>query len=279
MKEWVKYSAYGIPFGLPGGDANSSGATDATDTTQVQTWINGSIYDVRGDIDLNGTVDATDKSTIRSSFVGLTLGRALLSASGVNNRIGSFGASSGTLSTTRLFCRHRVLASELGRWLQRDPAGYLTHTSLYECESSSPVVQVDPTGLDGDPPLECGGPGSAPKAIHVPGCHVSTFKYGATSSAATAAAAQQAVANCTHQNEGFAVGHTTFSCPGCPAGGYGCDLSAKELGGQATQPYCPVLCDPAVQVNPTTWLGHCTKNCPGSYKYFSFSCSDCIYPL
>ncbi len=61
MVEWDKYSSYGSPFGLPGGDADSSGNTDATDTTQIQTWINGSVYDVRGDINLNGVVNASDK--------------------------------------------------------------------------------------------------------------------------------------------------------------------------------------------------------------------------
>ena len=38
--EWVKYSPYGIPFGLPGADTNSDGDCDGpgtgTDTAQIQ---------------------------------------------------------------------------------------------------------------------------------------------------------------------------------------------------------------------------------------------------
>ncbi len=33
MMEWAKYSAYGVPFGLPGGDTDSDGDCDATDVT------------------------------------------------------------------------------------------------------------------------------------------------------------------------------------------------------------------------------------------------------
>src|ERR1041384_4147843 len=43
------------------------------DATQIQTWINGSQYDVRGDLDLDGDVDTTDKTTAQG--VTGTLGR------------------------------------------------------------------------------------------------------------------------------------------------------------------------------------------------------------
>jgi YD repeat-containing protein len=150
MKEWVKYSAYGIPFGLPGGDANSSGATDTTDTSQVQTWINGSVYDVRGDIDLDGDVDATDKSTIRNSFAGISLGRDVLSANSAANRKGYTACESGTLTPLILHVRNRVMIVGLGRWVQRDR---LESNNLYELNNSAPVRYVDPQGLA---TLECG---------------------------------------------------------------------------------------------------------------------------
>jgi hypothetical protein len=62
MYEWVKYSAYGVPFGLPGADTDSDGDCDATDITQINTWDTSGPYDVRGDVDLDGGVDAADKS-------------------------------------------------------------------------------------------------------------------------------------------------------------------------------------------------------------------------
>ncbi|MCP3996433.1 MAG: RHS repeat protein [bacterium] len=63
--EMVRYLAYGIPFGLPRGDADSDGdcdSGDAADTSQIQSWIT-SGYDVRGDLDLDGDVEGDDKSS------------------------------------------------------------------------------------------------------------------------------------------------------------------------------------------------------------------------
>src|SRR5262249_13518744 len=87
MVEWDKYSAYGIPFGLPAGDTDSDGDCDTIDVNQIQTWINGSQYDVRGDLDLDGDVDATDKSAAQTSTQ--TLGLSILS--GCRNRNGYAG--------------------------------------------------------------------------------------------------------------------------------------------------------------------------------------------
>ena len=53
----IRYSSYGVPFGLPAGDADSDGDCDngdSTDTNQIQTWIDTPSYDMRGDIDLDG---------------------------------------------------------------------------------------------------------------------------------------------------------------------------------------------------------------------------------
>ena len=80
LKHWVKYSAYGVPFGVPGADTDSDGDCDSTDVTQIQTWIDAPAYDVRGDIDLDGDVDATDKSTVSTYYDGTTAGRDVLSA-------------------------------------------------------------------------------------------------------------------------------------------------------------------------------------------------------
>jgi hypothetical protein len=121
MKEWVKYSAYGIPFGLPGGDTDSDGDCDATDVTQVQTWINGSQYDVRGDIDLDGLVDSSDKTTINGSFNGITLGRNFISSSTVLSRRGYCGYAVALGSSPRYLSRRRVLSATLGRWKSEIP--------------------------------------------------------------------------------------------------------------------------------------------------------------
>jgi len=45
--------------------------------------------------------------------------------------------------------RHRTYHPHLGRWLQRDPIGYVDGMSLYEYCRSGPVVLIDPFGREG----------------------------------------------------------------------------------------------------------------------------------
>jgi hypothetical protein len=146
MKEWVKYSSYGIPFGLPGGDTDSNGVTDTTDVNQVQTWINGSTYDVRGDIDLDGDVDSTDKSTIRNNFVGTSLARGTLTAAGVASRKSLAGSECSSIAHTNL-SRNRSWSTELGRWLTRDLLGYTDGLSLYVYGDDAPIDTQASSGL------------------------------------------------------------------------------------------------------------------------------------
>ena len=143
MVEWVKYSAYGVPIGLPGADTNSDGACDATDITQIQTWIDAPAYDVRGDVDLDGDVDATDKSTAQSSHQGTTSGWRVLSADNVANRAGYAGYQK-DINLDISHVRNRVLEPHLGRWTRRDPLGYIDGMSLYEYVRSRSITNIDP---------------------------------------------------------------------------------------------------------------------------------------
>ena len=146
LQEWAKYSSYGTPFGLPGGDTDSDGDCDSTDVTQIQAWIDAPAYDVRGDIDLDGDVDATDKSLISSYLDGTTAGRGVLSAL-VSNRRGYAGY---TIDANGLWhVRHRVLDSGLGRWLRRDPLGYADGASLAQYVRGNPLALSDWSGLIG----------------------------------------------------------------------------------------------------------------------------------
>jgi hypothetical protein len=148
LREWDKYSAYGTPTGLPGGDTDSDTDCDGTDVSQVHTWITGS-YDVRGDIDLDGDVDATDESTVSGSYSGLTLGRGSLSASGVVNRKGYAGYEACTgLIGGKWLARNRACAADLGEWLRRDPLEYADGVSLYEFGASHPLTINDEFGTE-----------------------------------------------------------------------------------------------------------------------------------
>ncbi len=156
--EQDRYSSYGIPFGLYAGDVNSDGAVNATDTTQIQAWIDGgaSAYDVRGDLDLDGDVDATDKTTATNN-IGNNLGWGALSLAGVGNRKGHAGyeLDSALAGRYRIYhVRNRVGNADLGRWTRRDPLGYADGFNLYEFVASNPQRYVDPLGslLSGDEP-------------------------------------------------------------------------------------------------------------------------------
>ncbi|HEX9784101.1 MAG TPA: hypothetical protein VGA56_15385, partial [Opitutaceae bacterium] len=145
MQEWVKYSAYGVPFGLPGGDTDSDGDCDGTDTTQVQNWIDAAQYHVRGDADLDGDVDADDKARIEALFEGITLGREHLGS--IGNRVGAGGVEHDSAIPELRHIRRRVLHTGVGRWLTRDPLEYIEGLLLYQFVGGNPLVGLDPIGL------------------------------------------------------------------------------------------------------------------------------------
>ncbi len=178
MVEWVKYSAYGVPFGLPAGDTDSDGDWDATDSGAIAGG-----YDVRKDADLNGTVDSTADVLHANSITGTyqTLGRNILSSSAVANRAGYAGYESdpwltGSTNRQRSFyhVRHRFYDAGLGRWHQRDPMGYVDGVSLYQYARSSPIIGMDPMGLAfviGVGASRCSGQGTAGA-----GCQINTIE-------------------------------------------------------------------------------------------------------
>ena len=146
LHEMAKYSPYGVPFGLPGGDADSDGDNDAADASQIQAWIDGSTYDVRGDVDLDGDVDINDKN-LAGGLVG-TLGWRQLSSVPVLNDVGFAGYVCLTSNRDVMHIRERAYESELGRWIERDYfLGYGDGNNLVEYVKSAPLGYVDPMGL------------------------------------------------------------------------------------------------------------------------------------
>ncbi len=168
----MRYSAYGVPFGMPAGDLDADGDCDFGDLNQIASWISTSTYDVRADMDLDGDVDATDQSILSSLSYGTTLGRGKLapgpasSAGGAGVRRGYAGYEHDGVIFTVAHVRNRALLTELGRWTRRDPLGYLDGMNLYEYARSRPLVGNDPMGLewcglDPPPPGYC-PPGQCP---------------------------------------------------------------------------------------------------------------------
>jgi RHS repeat-associated protein len=144
MIEWVKYSSYGVPMSLPAGDTDSDGDFDSTDAAAIT-----GTYDVRKDVNLDGTVDVVDYLDALDLNGGFsTQGWSILSNRKWNNRKGYAGYEGDTvLAGTKWHVRHRVLESDLGRWLKRDPIGYIDGGSLYSYTRNWPITFVDTYGL------------------------------------------------------------------------------------------------------------------------------------
>ncbi|MCH8151435.1 MAG: RHS repeat-associated core domain-containing protein [Planctomycetes bacterium] len=148
MVEWVKYSSYGVPFGLPKGDTDSDGDLDTTDYAQIGTWIQAAQYDVRGDLDLDGDVDTTDR-TMANNALPITLGWGVLSDLGNRKGYAGYELDDAIAGAYRLYhVRNRVLNADLGRWLRRDPLGYVDGANLYPYVRSNPMTWVDPNGTN-----------------------------------------------------------------------------------------------------------------------------------
>ena len=145
MLEWAKYSAYGVPFGLPGGDTDSDGDCDAADATQIQSWINAPAYDVRGDIDVDGDVDANDKSLAQGSvYSGIQSGRGVLSVLVTNQR--AFGGGRIGAAFWYANCRARELSARLGRWISRDGTVYNDGANVLQYVRGNPITGLDASG-------------------------------------------------------------------------------------------------------------------------------------
>jgi RHS repeat-associated protein len=140
MLEWVKYSAYGVPFGLPAKDADSDGDYDSADDSAISGW---GAYDVRGDVNLDGVVDGGDTAAT------VSLGRGALTSTGVGNRLGYAGYEGDLVLSFKWHVRHRLFDSVVGGWLRRDPIEYADSNNLLEYVASRSLVASDPSGLIG----------------------------------------------------------------------------------------------------------------------------------
>jgi len=174
LLEWVKYSAYGVPFGLPVGDSDSDGDCDYTDVAQVQLWINSAAYDLRGDVNADGDVDVADKALVQANAITLG-GRGI--SSPITNSDRSWQGSLILLNEQfPIAVRMRLASTQLGRWASRDLIEMTSIGSLYGLLDGGPLVRLDPDGLTSVPWHQTPfgqsqfspGIGNAP-SVHLPG--------------------------------------------------------------------------------------------------------------
>jgi RHS repeat-associated protein len=157
----IAYSPYGEATRTLRSDVNGDGFVNQSDYTGIIRPRNGATigtanYIVEADLDRNGVINQLDYDICiaddgKSSSGGV--GEAGLFSRGVRNSIGYcgyvFNEDSGLYTV-----RFRTYSPTLGRWLERDPAGYVDGMGLYEYVRGGPIAAVDPRGLWTDEQLE-----------------------------------------------------------------------------------------------------------------------------
>ena len=149
VAERVAYSAYGTARQLWREDINADGAVDSADLALLLaafgSGVGGTQY--RSEIDLNrdGVINIMDLGLLLGGYAP-ALAPGTLSSVLVDNPIGwdgyVFDRESGLYTV-----RFRTYETGLGRWLERDPAGYVDGASLQSYAASSPIVRRDAMGL------------------------------------------------------------------------------------------------------------------------------------
>jgi RHS repeat-associated protein len=166
IKEKVQYGAYGRPHGFNPGDVSGAGGVPDGLLNTSDTWTTGSVLWYKdlgnsgGKAIPDGTVTSADGTTLTNlKATGYSAGYGVLSDANINNRKGLAGyefdpvlEAAGTGDTRTIYhVRHRVLAADTGKWMQKDPLGYVDGMDLYEPTRSNPTIHVDPRGTTATP--------------------------------------------------------------------------------------------------------------------------------
>ena len=154
MIDRIAYSPYGEATRTLRSDVNGDGFVNKDDYAGIikprtGAAIGTAAYVVEADLDRDGKITQTDYDISiaddgKSSSGGV--GEAGLFSRGVRNSIGYCGyiynEDSGLYTG-----RFRTYSPTLGRWLERDPAGYVDGMGLYEYVRGGAIDAVDPWGL------------------------------------------------------------------------------------------------------------------------------------
>ena len=146
LLERIAYSVYGVARLQWPADASGDGAVNSVDLTIVLNAFGGitsASYKSEADFNRDGTVNSADLSQVLGFAAALPEGT--LSSAGVSNRVGYCGYQFAPETATYL-ARNRWHEPPLGRWIERDPAGYVDGMGLYEYVGGGPIVAVDSYG-------------------------------------------------------------------------------------------------------------------------------------
>jgi len=154
LQERVVYDAYGEANHHDWRDTDGDGDYDATDRSTINTLasaspsgtpITNASYEPDADLDRDGDVDSTDLSLGGTTYP-TPLNKGELSLAAVGNRFGYDGYRFNP-ETEQYTVRNRHYDPILGRWLERDPAGYVDGGNLYQYAGGAPLTCTDGLGL------------------------------------------------------------------------------------------------------------------------------------
>ncbi|RNC81191.1 MAG: hypothetical protein ED559_05160 [Phycisphaera sp.] len=152
LHERVHYNPWGQARHSWPGDFDGDGDVDATDggyytALTLPVAITSTSYNADLDLDFDGDIDLNDQTLFNTAGY-----KSALPAGSVSDRAGPdnpFGYASylHRPETNLYLARHRHYDPIDGRWISRDPIGYLDGYNLYEYVSSSPNRYGDSYGL------------------------------------------------------------------------------------------------------------------------------------
>ena len=150
LVERISYDAYGNARHHRRADLTGDGAVNVFDNnTLLDDWQD---Y-VVGDLNRDGIVNEADQMQLLNDWgAAIPSGRLTpQGSSGTDNIVGYAGyLFNAEIHGSGLYTvRHRHYAPDLGRWLSRDPIGYVDGMSLHEYVRASPKNSTDPFGQFG----------------------------------------------------------------------------------------------------------------------------------
>ena len=155
LVERVSYDAYGKARHHYMADWEGNGGVTQAKIDQINTVAGGANhaigeanYNPDMDIDRNGDVQTADYTIANTEGTHAALAKGLISDPSVDNQIG-YDSYVFNAETLQYLARNRNYDPDHGRWIERDPAGYVDGMNLYEYVGGRPTVILDPRGLKG----------------------------------------------------------------------------------------------------------------------------------
>lgn len=153
--ERVRYDAYGKGTHRWGCDITDDGQVNSSDSSALSADVSSgyhlydSGYDVAMDLNRDGVINSTDSGILSAAGTIAALADGEISSRATTGPDNVFGYDGYVFApeTQRYCVRFRWYDTLTGKWLQRDPAGYVDGANTYSFVTEHPVGSLDPLGL------------------------------------------------------------------------------------------------------------------------------------